>query len=241
MEPHTHTGAHFVVVLAGTYSSSAYGGDPVSRGPAVIFNPPGTEHRDCFVELDGIFMTVSLSACDFRRMGEARAPGHPVRLVGTEQMRTALALFRELTRSHHANLHMEALALELLDTALSRGQTEGQSRERAPAWLQRAMELIEDRYRERLELKDIAKEIGIHPVHLTRMFRRFLGQTPGTYHRRHRLERAAVLLSRGDRPLTAVGLEAGFSDQSHFTRRFREVYGLPPGVFRRTLPRLGPE
>jgi AraC-like DNA-binding protein len=52
---------------------------------------------------------------------------------------------------------------------------------------------------------------------------------------RVRLELAARLLHQpqfGDLPVTEIAWRAGFADPSHFYRRFRERFGMPPGVFR---------
>jgi AraC family transcriptional regulator len=49
---------------------------------------------------------------------------------------------------------------------------------------------------------------------------------------RRRLTRAQDLLARTDLALAEVALTTGFSDQSHFCRRFREFIGLPPRSFR---------
>ena len=58
--------------------------------------------------------------------------------------------------------------------------------------------------------------------------------TVGGYVRRLRLEWAAMELERTDTALAAVALAAGFADQSHFTRAFRDYTGFTPSVYRRT-------
>ena len=71
------------------------------------------------------------------------------------------------------------------------------------------------------------------------------GRTIGEYVRRLRIERAARELSHGGSPIAAIGLRAGFFDQSHFSRVFRDHTGLTPAAFRaaarshsRTSPQL---
>jgi AraC family transcriptional regulator len=237
MQLHQHHGAHFVLVLSGAYSSTAYGSEQVSRGPALIFNPPGTEHRDCFLEMDGSFMTISLSAERFGGLVEQKPVEHPLRLERAEQLQHALAIFRAVAFSGINSLHAEALAVELLDMSAAGASPLQRRREHSPPWLRTAREAIQDRCRERLGLRELASEIGVHPVHLTRAFRRFVRQTPGAYHQRCRLEKAAVLLSAGTRCLADISAETGFADQSHFSRSFHKFYGLPPGQFRSALPK----
>jgi AraC family transcriptional regulator len=56
---HTHTDAHFVLVTSGDYVSSATG--DAHPHTSLIYNPPGTTHRDHFWQGTGSFFTVSLS------------------------------------------------------------------------------------------------------------------------------------------------------------------------------------
>ena len=74
--------------------------------------------------------------------------------------------------------------------------------------------------------------VGRHPTHVARVFRREYGLSVGEYARSLRLEWAASRLALDDAPLAQVALEAGFADQSHFTRAFRRHAGVTPGRYR---------
>jgi AraC family transcriptional regulator len=50
-----------------------------------------------------------------------------------------------------------------------------------------------------------------------------------------RVERAKALLAEAELPLTEVGLQSGFSHQSHFTRLFRRFTGTTPLSYRLML------
>jgi len=82
-------------------------------------------------------------------------------------------------------------------------------------------------------LSELASEVGLHPSHVARAFRRSVGCSVGEYQRIVRLEEAARLLRTTDIPLSALALAAGFSDQSHFSNAFVRRYGTPPGSYRR--------
>jgi AraC family transcriptional regulator len=66
----------------------------------------------------------------------------------------------------------------------------------------------------------------------TRAFRASTGTSPARYVREQRIARATVLLRDGRRPLAEIAVAAGFADQQHFTRRFREATGRTPGAYR---------
>jgi Helix-turn-helix domain/GAF domain len=59
-----------------------------------------------------------------------------------------------------------------------------------------------------------------------------LGVTPGHYLLQRRIERARDLLTSTDLSMSEIAFAAGFSDQSHFARRFRELVGVSPSAFK---------
>lgn len=71
------------------------------------------------------------------------------------------------------------------------------------------------------------------PSHFSRQFRKHFGQSFGELLNRMRIDRAAELLTRTDRPLSVIGLECGFADQSYFTKVFRKHRGKTPLAYRR--------
>jgi AraC family transcriptional regulator len=124
---------------------------------------------------------------------------------------------------------IEGLGLELLAvTCRSSGAAS-----RRPRWLEQAREIVHERCAEPMSVTAIAHEVGVHPVHLAQVFRREFGQTCGDYIRRRRIELACRRLVTTDDPLADIALDAGFADQSHFSRTFRRVVGTTPADYRR--------
>jgi AraC-like DNA-binding protein len=74
---------------------------------------------------------------------------------------------------------------------------------------------------------------GVHPVHLTRVFRLHYGTPVGAYVRGLRLDWAAGRLTASGQCIAEIALQAGFYDQSHFTRAFKRRFGLTPRAYRR--------
>lgn len=68
------------------------------------------------------------------------------------------------------------------------------------------------------------------PFHVIRLFKNCLGLSPHAYLVQLRLERARELIDTGC-DLSEAALLAGFSDQSHLTRRFKKRYGITPGIY----------
>jgi AraC-type DNA-binding domain-containing proteins len=98
----------------------------------------------------------------------------------------------------------------------------------------RAREVIRARLGEDLPLAGLAREAGLSPFHLVRVFERETGVTPHAYLTQARVERARELLS-GDGRMADIAQECGFSDQAHLTRLFKRQTGVTPGVYRKNL------
>ena len=102
---------------------------------------------------------------------------------------------------------------------------------RAKPWLRDVHDLVRASAPRRFTLGELAEHAGVHPVHLARTFKRVYGRTLGEYGRAVRIEWAAVRLL-ADEPIGRVALDAGFADQSHFTREFRRFTGVTPARYR---------
>lgn len=72
--------------------------------------------------------------------------------------------------------------------------------------------------------------MGVHPVHLCRIVRRYTGPTVRDYVRRERIVAGSRLLRSSDESVSRVAHDAGFADHSHFTREFVRRYGHVPSV-----------
>jgi len=156
---------------------------------------------------------------------------------GVHRSPAAISIARRVAVELHrpdaaSGLVIEAAMLEIL--ALAARSERAATGPGPPPWLVRAENLLHERFLESLSAVQLAQEVGVHPMHLARVFRVRFRTSIGLYVRRLRLDWAARQLAETDESLAQIALGAGFSDQSHFTRRFREHTGLTPALFRRT-------
>ena len=136
-------------------------------------------------------------------------------------------------RGHLATLRARALLLELLLAVVDASSRAAGERERSEL-VQRAVDLIEARLREPLEVSDLARTLGCSVSHLATRFRRETGIPPAQYHLRRRIREASRALA-GAGSITAVAFDFGFASSQHFTTAFRRVTGMAPRDYRLTL------
>jgi AraC family transcriptional regulator len=104
---------------------------------------------------------------------------------------------------------------------------------RPPQAFMRVREHVDANLDSRLNVDALARIVGMSTSQFSRSFRKAVGLPPHTYVVRCRVMRARELLATTQLPLIEIALTIGFSDQAHFSRRFHEYTGVPPGVFRR--------
>jgi AraC-like DNA-binding protein len=85
-------------------------------------------------------------------------------------------------------------------------------------------------------MDDLERVAGLDRWTLARQFRALFGVSPSRFRTHRRLDHARRLLASGS-PLAAAAIDAGFADQSHMSRRFKQAYGLTPGAWRSAIDR----
>lgn len=234
VELHVHQTAHLIIHLEGAYLSSAADAPRVARHPMVVFNPPGTTHRDCYAREDGgfrgRFVSIGIDEAQWRDWRTSPSTDAWCRSdVGV--MAAAGRLVHALSQAQdHV---MEGALVELVAVAAPPVREE----RGVPPWLTRAVELLRDQCTETVRIGEVAATCGVHPVSLARAFRRYLDASPGEVLRQARLERAAALLMCSEHSISDVAHRCGYAHQSHMHRHFREVLGVTPAAWRRRRAR----
>nr|WP_299341946.1 helix-turn-helix transcriptional regulator [Allomuricauda sp.] len=129
-----------------------------------------------------------------------------------------------------------AISLDSLVLQLCEDLWEDKNREykAEPDWVNKLQELVYDDVLEPT-LDSLSEVLGIHPVHLSRSLPKYLNTTLGDYIRGHKIKKSIPLLTNDNYSLTEVAYSCGFSDQSHYTRSFKQYFNITPKVFRRML------
>lgn len=231
---HAHKRALLCMVLDGAYEERHCRRIFHCKPSTTLFHAAGEDHleriagcgaRSLVVELDPVWMERILQ---ISAEGRQSMVAHDCGALRSIPVKLRAEFFREDSES---GLVIEGLLLEILGEMFRMERRET----RRPRWLERAADLIQEAYPERLTLDQIACLVDVHPVHLAQSFRRFHGCTVGDYLRRLRIEYACQKLARSDTPLSQIAVAVGFADQSHFTRTFRRAIGVTPSEYRASL------
>jgi AraC-like DNA-binding protein len=95
-----------------------------------------------------------------------------------------------------------------------------------------AVRHLEKHYTEPVSMAALAEACGLSSTHFNRAFRSLFGMNPTRFLHCLRIEKARQLLTKTERPLAEISHAAGYHDQSHFTKHFRQITGLTPKHFR---------
>ncbi|WP_420911246.1 helix-turn-helix domain-containing protein [Priestia aryabhattai] len=79
-----------------------------------------------------------------------------------------------------------------------------------------------------MTLDELTRISNLSPSHFINSFKQTLGVTPHQYLLKIRIERAKEKLQSSSLPLSEIAYELGFTDQSHFSRHFKKITGIPP-------------
>lgn len=117
------------------------------------------------------------------------------------------------------------------------GAAESAGRERMPAHtraqLQIMLRFIQENYARRLTLEDIARTVSLSKNGALDLFRRFFHTSPINFLMQYRLKRAARLLVTTEDSVSSIAQDTGFESSGYFCRRFKELFQVTPGEYRK--------
>lgn len=232
---HSHELPFFGLLLDGEYGER-YGRESKQFGPfSIMFRPAGVPHQDeigprgvrfFHIELRSDWRTrIAECSANLNRASEDARGGRMVWL-GMKLLRETLAVPKP------DDLCVESL---LAETVALAAHLPVEEKRQPPKWFSRLLDKLQAEHCNRLTLDELSSEACVHPVHLSRVFRRFQKEGIGEYVHRLRTRTACLQLLNSKLSLSEISLATGFSDQSHFTRAFRKITGMTPQAFRTAL------
>jgi AraC family transcriptional regulator len=200
-----------------------------------MFRPAGIPHQDEIGPRGVRLFEIELRPAWQKCLAECSASLDTARddFRGGPLLWLGMKLFREVQSSAVLDdLTLESLLAEILSHA-ARIPCIGSKC--TPPWLTRILDKLKTEHCHRLTLDELAREAGVHPVHLSRVFRHVVGEGVSDYVHRLRVRSACEQMLSPEASLADISFTTGFADQSHFTRSFRKITGMTPAAFRSFL------
>ena len=214
MPMHCHDYLTISLLLTGTLIEQVSDNSHTGQAGYLTIKPANLFHSDFFTE-DCSFLSLKIYdweyyGFDFRDwlwLSESLTLKHFLDIVRSKNMKKSLDQFKSFLTDR---------------IVLSK-------KEYAPVWLLNAHQLIIENLQENLNISDIAKKVGRHPVHLSRTFMQFYGMDLKAYHRHLYFHYGISNSLNVPKKLTEIAYNGGFSDQSHFCRTFKKIMSMTPG------------
>ncbi|MCR5715895.1 MAG: response regulator [Lachnospiraceae bacterium] len=95
-----------------------------------------------------------------------------------------------------------------------------------------AVTYMQDHYTEQLDIGSLAASMGFTSAYLTKIFNKYVGETPLKFLTNLRIREAKRLLIETSLPIREIGEKVGYPDQFHFSKTFRKLTGVNPSAYR---------
>ena len=99
-------------------------------------------------------------------------------------------------------------------------------------YIHEALTYIEHNFQNEITIEDIAGVCGLNRTYFGKIFKEALGKTPQEFLLNYRMLKAAELLKLTSLSIGDVGLAVGYANQRHFSRAFKNNYGISPREWR---------
>lgn len=240
--PHTHEGFAIGVIQLGAEKFEYRGGHHTAPAGQLVFINPGEPHTGRAVTEDGwmyrmLYPDASLlQQAASQLAGRVRGvPFFPEPVVRDDEMAALFVRMHAALETSESTLERQSRLLWVFTHLIAR-HADDRPAPNPIATEHRSILLtrdyLESHYADDVSLDQLAVLANLSPYHLLRTFRRLVGLTPHAYFTQIRVSRAKCLLLAG-LPITQVALDTGFTDQSHFTKRFKQIVGVTPGQYQR--------
>lgn len=244
-EPHLHRQAELLVVLEGSLTATVDHREyTVSADEGILVFPNRLHSFSTSEKSRALICIFDSSFCyGFRRFFQNSSPDTPHFPLSSFSAHSRLALRELLSLASQFDLSLRIpddvasyaqgyLTLLLTDFFREIPVT-SEVKYSDPQLEQQLLLYIDSHYTENLSLEQLAREFGVSPFRVSRIFSSKLHSSFPLYVNSRRLEYAKELLANSSLSVTRIALDTGFGSTRTFFREFRRAFQVSPGEFRR--------
>lgn len=129
----------------------------------------------------------------------------------------------------HLYLFLDYFSRSVSTTNLSQGYEKNSS---SHYYINEAIKFIELNYQKDITVNDIAENCGLNRNYFGKKFKEEFGKTPQEFLMRFRMTKATELLENTQLPIREISCAVGYNDQLHFSRAFKNTFGISPRQWR---------
>src|SRR5258708_10905149 len=237
---HAHETFAIGLIEAGAGAFAARGTTYVARTSNIFVLHPGEVHTGyAAVPAGWTYRMLYPDLVKFQHLAcetvvfARETPFFPCPIIEDERLRGLLLSLHALLERPSGRLEKE-MAFYRVFTHLVSVHTAHPPQQHPTGREHRAIAFVRDylhtHYDQAISLEQLASLVGLHSDYLIRAFHAHVGLPPHAYLTQIRVQQAKILLGQG-MPPAQVALETGFADQSHLTRHFKRLVGVPPGHY----------
>jgi AraC-like DNA-binding protein len=227
---HFHEGWQLVAVTKGERHYELKSGTIIARPGRLVLLPPGLVHRaHCREGGHTSFKIATLPAPSRSQT----MPGAPMYSLSSKHLETFKSVF-ELLQAYgkHGSTATDFSGLQTIFRESCPTSTVRTSA--APAFVLQMEQYLLNALDNIPSLEALSSLARVSRYHLSHAFTKYIGLSPLAFHTRARLMRSRKLIAGGS-SLADASFLLSFSDQSHFGRQFKTVYGMTPGEYQKSL------
>lgn len=217
--------------LRGSYDIGLDGGDMYATGEMGVFVAPSKclqriRHHNGSqgtMKSQWVFMNVTVNT--FYRLEDL----YEFPLLLPQHMQDTVAGFISTIRFSKGLCAKYAAAYQLLEQLLQVSAPLAQP----DRTMLRLQEYVMEHFRQPIHVQELADYLHCSIPQVYRLFQKYFSQSPANYINRIRLQNAALMLENSTESITDIAVLSGFDDIAYFSKLFREVFCVPPTVYRR--------
>ena len=238
--PHSHEGYVIGVIEQGAEQFAYRRSQHVAPVGSIVFINPGEMHTGSSASEHGWTYRTLYPSIELLQRAVSDLTGRPRDIpffaepvVHDPEMMTEISLTHRALEEQASALERESRLLWTLSRLILR-YADDHPRPRPftkeHMGIQRVRSYLEENYAENISLEQLAAIAHLSPFHLLRSFRDQMSLPPHAYLIQLRIMHAKHMLRMG-LPCIDAALAVGFADQSHFTKHFKRIVGVPPGLY----------
>ena len=222
---HYHENTHLSLVLKGGSRESRKNGDfQLTAGKIILYNE-GETHCNKYTALPSKHLILEFKKDFFNKRNLESKHFTKTNVQNIDITLALLNIYNEL-------LLNDSYSSNAIDFSLNQLLESDDKSTYIPIWVKQMKEIIEDRWDEFISLNELAVIFNVHPVTISKYFKKYYKCTLGDYMRKIKIEKALFFLTDSNKPITEISDICGFSDQSHMIKIFKAYIGFLPNQFR---------